>query len=402
MNTLSICLRNLRARPLAALFSLLLLTLGLACITFTLLAGVQVKRMLARDQAGFDLVVGAKGSPLQLVLAGVFHLEPPAGDIPLALVHALRRDPRVASLIPISLADSFRGYRIVGTTPDYLARYGVTFADGEVWKRTMQTVVGAEVARATGMRVHNTFISTHGLGMEGEKHRSSPFRVVGVLAPCACVLDRLILTPVESVWHVHDDSVTGDDSERDEKMDAKREITLALIQYASAQAADSLPQAIRDTTVMESASPAAEVAQLVDGAGLIARLLYGVGALLLLTGGLSLFIGQRRALRERRADFALLRMLGAGPLKLASLPLCEALCLGLLASLLGLLAGHLLAQGLGQVVQARHLLRITGWLWLPAERWLVLLTFGVALAAAWRPALRASRVGGAELLLQRP
>jgi hypothetical protein len=120
------------SRPLAAVLNLLLLSLGLASITLVLLVSAQVDRAFERDLAGIDLVVGAKGSPLQLILAGVFHIDVPPGNIPLAEAQALQNHPQVAQLIPLSLGDSFRGFRIVGTTADYLAHYGATHC-GRPW-----------------------------------------------------------------------------------------------------------------------------------------------------------------------------------------------------------------------------------------------------------------------------
>ena len=108
--------RYLWSRPLAAVLNLLVLTLGLAAITLVLLVATQLDKAFERDLAGIDLVVGAKGSPLQLILAGVFHIDVPAGNIPLQEVQALQKNPLVAQVIPLSLGDSYQGFRIVGTT----------------------------------------------------------------------------------------------------------------------------------------------------------------------------------------------------------------------------------------------------------------------------------------------
>jgi len=116
MTTLSLAWRYLWSRAPGAVLNLLLLSLGLASITFLLLLGHQLQRAFERDLAGIDLVVGARGSPLQLILSGVLHLDVPTGNVPLQAVQALEQHPLVASVIPISLGDSFRGFRIVGTS----------------------------------------------------------------------------------------------------------------------------------------------------------------------------------------------------------------------------------------------------------------------------------------------
>ena len=123
--------RYLVSRPLAAVLNLLLLSLGLGAITFLLLVSIQLDEAFERDLAGIDLVVGAKGSPLQLILAGVFHIDTPTGNIPLEAVQELERNPQVAKLIPISLGDTFRGFRIVGTTPAYVEHYAARLASGD-------------------------------------------------------------------------------------------------------------------------------------------------------------------------------------------------------------------------------------------------------------------------------
>ncbi|MDB5896367.1 MAG: multidrug transporter substrate-binding protein, partial [Rhodoferax sp.] len=151
MKTVAIAFRYLWSRPLAASQNLLLLALGLASITFVWLASTQMDRAFDRDLAGIDAVIGAKGSAMQLILAGVFHIDVPTGNIPLAAVQEVARDPRVAKLIPISLGDTFRGFRIVGTNADYAAHYGATLAHGAVWTQPMQAVVGAQVASSTGL-----------------------------------------------------------------------------------------------------------------------------------------------------------------------------------------------------------------------------------------------------------
>ncbi len=390
--------RFLMARPLTALLNVLLLALGLACVTRVLLVSTQLERAFARDVAGIDLVVGAKGSPLQLVLSGVFHLDSPTGNVPLKAVRALEKDPRVAGLIPMSLGDSFRGHRIVGTTPEYLAHFSATFAEGTVWTRTMQVVLGADVAKSRDMVLRATFVGSHGLGDTGQKHGAAPYRVVGMLAPCGCVLDRLILTSLESVWHVHDDSVTGDDDAHDAKALATRDVTLALVRYTSPLAAASLPRWVNTETPMQAASPALEITRLLQQIGVGADLLRGVGVLLLLMAALGVFMAFWSAVRERRDDLALLRLLGASPLKLAALLAGEALALALGASLLGLAGGHGLAALLGLWLAQMHSVPVTGWLWLPQEWWVPALAGALALVAAALPMANAYRVDAGELL----
>ncbi|MGE0331693.1 MAG: FtsX-like permease family protein [Ramlibacter sp.] len=390
-------LRYLWSRPLTAVLNLLLLTLGLASITFVLLLGEQVDRAFERDLAGIDAVVGAKGSPLQLILAGVFHIDVPPGNIALADVRALQANPQVAQVIPLSLGDSFRGFRIVGTTPDYITHYGAQLAQGALWAAPLQAVAGAQAASAAGLVPGQQFVGSHGLGGGGHAHGDTPYAVVGVLAPCGCVLDRLILTATESVWQVHEKATAVDEEDR-KALEAEREVTLALIRYRSPLAAVTFPRFVNTTTDMQAAAPAVEVTRLLRMVGVGTDVLRGFGVVLLLAAALSVFIALWGAVRERRADLALLRMLGAPPARVAALLVCEALWLALLASVLGLALGHLLTGLVGWLLQAERSLPLTGWAWVPAEAWVPLAAALVAVAAALIPALHARRMDVAQLL----
>ena len=403
MNTVAIAYRYLWSRPLATALNLVLLALGLASITLVVLIAEQMDRAFERDLAGIDLVVGAKGSPLQLILAGVFHIDVPPGNIPLQAVQNLASNAQVAKLIPLSLGDTLRGFRIVGTTPAYAAHYGAVFANGSHWveplanSTQLQAVLGAQVARETALAVGSRFAGSHGLGGTGHEHRDNLFEVTGVLAPCACVLDRLVLTPLESVWQVHEKAVALDESDR-KIMQAEREVTLALITYKSPLAAVSLPRFVNTTTDMQAAAPAVEITRLLRMVGVGTQVLKGFGAVLLLTAGLSVFIALWNAVRERRADLAMLRMLGAPARKIAGLMVCEALLLAVIATVLGMALGHALTSVIGYWLQAERSVSLTGWIWVASEAWVPFLGATVAVVAALLPAIGAYRLDVTTLL----
>jgi len=247
MRTLAFAWRYLWSRPLGAVLNVLLLSLGLASITFLLLVGHQLERAFDRDLAGIDAVVGAKGSPMQLILSGVLHIDVPPGNVPLTAVQALAQHPLVAEVIPLSLGDSFQGYRIVGTSPAYIAHYEATLAQGRVWGAPLQVVLGATVAARLQLGLGATFAGSHGLAAGGEAHGNARYTVVGILAPSASVLDRLILTDTASVWAVHDHHPAGEadhdaDDHHAEAANATREVTMALVRYRSPLAALTFPR----------------------------------------------------------------------------------------------------------------------------------------------------------------
>jgi putative ABC transport system permease protein len=403
MKTLWLAWRYLWSRPLGAVLNLLLLGLGLASITFLVLVGAQLSKAFDRDLAGIDVVVGAKGSPMQLILSGVLHIDVPPGNVPLKAVQELAKNPLVDRIIPISLGDNFAGYRIVGTSLAYVDHYEAKLAQGRVWGAPMQVVLGATTARKLGLALGQTFVGSHGLGAGGHTHGDNPYTVVGILAPSGSVLDRLILTDTASVWKVHEDyTASPDDSEEDRQvMEDEREITMALVKYKTPMAALSFPRYVNTSTEMQAAAPALEISRLLHMLGLGTDVLRAFAGVLLLTAGLSVFIALWSAVRERRADLALLRMLGAPPRKVAALLLSEALWLGLLAAVLGLLLGQGFAALLAWLLALDNSLLIGSLVW-PVELWLVpVLALGVSLLSALLPTFAAYRVSVLELLQSR-
>ena len=400
MKTIALSWRYLWSRPLGATLNVLLLSLGLASITFLLLVSAQLSQAFDKDLAGIDVVVGAKGSPMQLILCGVFHIDVPPGNVPLKAVKALEKNPMVASVIPLSLGDNLRGFRIVGTSQAYLAHYGATLAQGRTWDAPMQVVVGATVAKKLGLQVGNTFIGSHGLGAGGHLHGENPYAVVGILQASGTVIDRLIVTDTASVWKVHEDYTAVDDADR-KIMEDEREVTLALIHYKTPLAAMGFPRMVNTTTEMQAAAPAVEISRLLSMLGIGTDVLRAFAGVLLLTAGLSVFIALWSAIRERRSDLALLRMLGAPPAKIAALLLGEALWLGLLSALLGVAAGQALTALIGWMLQLDNSLLIGGLVWPLELLWVPALACGISLAAAILPAAGAYRVSVLELLQSR-
>ena len=204
LNAFSLAVKSLRHKPLTTSINLLLMAIGIAMMSFVLSASQQLQNGALRDAQGIDLVVGAKGSPLQLILSSVYHIDIPTGNIPLAAQAQLAQNRMVKKVIPLALGDSYEGFRIVGTTPDYVAHYGGTLTQGKMFEAPLQAVLGAQVAARTGLGLGGSFTGAHGLARGGEAHGDAPFSVIGILKPTGTVLDRLVLTPVTSVWRVHE------------------------------------------------------------------------------------------------------------------------------------------------------------------------------------------------------
>lgn len=393
MNLATVSLAYLRARPLNTGLNILLLALGVATIALLLLATQQIEDRLQRDARGIDLVIGAKGSPMQIILSSIYHLDVPTGNISYKQAREIAQHRAVKSVIPLALGDSYRGLRIVGTNHDYLGHYGARLAAGRLWEKPLEVVLGAEAAARTGHAIGAQFAGAHGLGEGGEAHDEHKYEVVGVLAPSGSVLDRLVITSVESVWAVHaghhDIHDITDIASR--MSDDEKEYTALLVRYASPLAAAILPRYVNNNSDMQAASPAYETARLFSIIGVGVDVLRGFALVLILSAALSVFIALYNALSERRYDLAIMRTLGASPAKLMMLMLSEGLLLAALGGALGIVLGHALAEVLGWVLREAQQIEITGWAWVNAEWGLIALALGVGVAAALLPAWRAYR-----------
>ncbi|WP_290647769.1 ABC transporter permease [Aquisalimonas sp.] len=428
MNLFRLSLAYLRRNALSALLNVLLLALGIATITVLLLFSYQVEQRLTRDAADIDMVVGAKGSPMQLILSSVFHIDVPTGNIPLHEARWVQNHPLVAGTIPLALGDSYRGFRIVGTTPRYVRHYGGAPAGGSLWDDDMEAVLGARVAERTGLGVGDRFAGVHGItggeAVGGEVHEDHPYTVTGVLRHTNSVLDRLILVSVPSVWKVHgydheaglgpehehaggrpaqDGAVDGNgdaqsDDEGAQGPDDERELTALLVQYQSPLAAVTLPRVINSRGPLQAAAPAYETARLMQMMGIGLDTLRAFGWVLVIAAGLGVFIGLYNALKDRRYDLAQMRTLGASRRRLFNHILTEAIMLAVMGALLGLALGHVAAEVLGQSFRQTQQLEITGAVFLTQELWLVGLAVAVGIVAAVIPAVQAYRTDIAETL----
>lgn len=400
MNILQLAWLYLKSRPLTTALNAIMLTLGFAAMAFVFSARDQMGHAFARDLAGIDVVIGAKGSPLQLIMAGVFHIDVPPGNILLQDVEALQQHPQVSQIIPLSLGDNLAGYRIVGTTHDYVSHYGAAVARGRLWDQPLEAVLGAQVAHATRLDVGSTFVGIHGLGAGGHTHDDTPYVVTGILAPCGCVLDRLALTSTESVWKVHDDLHGYEEMTEAERADlqAEREITMALVSYRTPLAAVTFPRFINTSTPMQAAAPAQEITRLLTLLSAVTQLLQGFGVTLLLMAGLSVFVALWAAVQERQADLAMLRMLGASPWLTVSLLLTETLTLVLPTAVAGMLLSQLLLTAMGLWLPPGAANLVQAWHWTPFLAWIPVTALAVAILATALPAWRAWRLDVLTLL----
>jgi putative ABC transport system permease protein len=400
LNLATLSASYLRARPLNTALSLILLALGVGTIVLLILVVGQAEERMQRDARGIDLVVGAKGSPMQLILSGIYHLDAPTGNIPLASVPLISKNRMVKRTIPLALGDSWKGARIVGAPKEYADLYEARLKSGRFYEKPMEAVLGSELAARSGVPVGGTFVGAHGIGGEGDEHANAPYTVVGILEKTGSVMDRLVLTGIESVWQVHEEHQGPQDESDRKALEEAREVTVLLVQYASPLAAVSLPRQINSQSELQAASPAYETARLFRIVGVGVEALRAFAVVLIFAAALSVFIALYTALEERRYDLAVMRALGGSPGKLFGLLMAEGVVLALLGGVIGLALGHVLAAVLGAWLEAQQQYPVTGLEWRPEELWVLAVAFGVGMIAALLPAWRAYRTDVSRTLAQ--
>ncbi len=386
MNLLKISIKYIQQKWLGTSLNVLLLGLGLGLIVITLLVFKQIEQNFYRNTQNIDMVIGAEGSPLQLVLSSIYHIDVPTGNISLSEAEKITQNKLfVKKAIPISLGDNFRGFRIVGTTLAYPENYQAKLQAGVWWQKEMEAVLGAEVAKAENLKIGDTFFGGHGTQNDNNEdllHKDKPYKVVGIMQKTNTVLDRLVLTSLESVWHIHEhqdhehhhEEGENHDHNHDHEEDDK-EITALLITFGSPMAAINLPRQVDALDNMQSAVPMAEVARMLTILGIGADALKALGYVLLAVAMLGVFIGIYNALQERRYDLALMRFLGASKAQLFGLIILEGFLITFLGTAFGLSVGHFGLELLAQSFTQNLYFELKGLLWVQEELWLIAFVF---------------------------
>lgn len=203
MGIFRLSLAKIVSRPLNAAISIALFAIGIGIISLIVNIEQTIKEQFQRNLAGIDLVVGAKGSPLQLILSSVFHIDAPTGNISLNEAEQISRNPLIKKTIPVALGDNYRGFRIVGTTAEYGEIYKAELSTGKWFENAFEVVVGADAARRTGLTIGEQFTGRHGFTDHGHHHDEDIYTVQGILKPTGTIIDQLIITTVDTYWLIH-------------------------------------------------------------------------------------------------------------------------------------------------------------------------------------------------------
>ncbi|NQX37603.1 putative ABC transport system permease protein [Pedobacter steynii] len=398
MSPLKISWKSLWSKPLSSALNMMLIAFGTGILTILLLASNQIAQKLDNNSKDIDLVVGAKGSPLQLILSSIYYIDFPTGNIPLKEAKELSRSPFVKRAVPLALGDNYNGTRIVGTDSNFVAIYKLKVQTGKLWTKDFETTIGASVAESQQLKVGDTFYGAHGLTSNSDVHKSHQYTVSGILAPQGNVTDNLILTNIASVWKMHDDHEEGEAHEhkdgeshhKEEHGDEGKELTSLLIQYRSPMSVAIFPRMVNETTNMQAASPAQESTRLFSLIGVGVETLQWFAVLIMLIAAISVFVNLYNSLKERKYDLAIMRTLGASRGKLFLIVIAEGIILTLAGTLIGIALGHLALQFIGNYQESSQA-KLTGLVFLKDEIYLFVAGLAIGIFAAIIPAVQAYR-----------
>ncbi len=319
--------RSLRRHALSTAVTVLAVALASGLVISVFSIQQQTQEAFTGGDIGFDAVLGARGSALQLVLNTVFHLETSPGNLPFSMYEQIKNDPRVKLAIPYATGDNYLGYRVVGTTPEIFTDFEyqkgrhLELASGRAFDASrMEACVGSVAARETGLKVGDTFQPFHGLLYDPAtaEHHEEEYVVVGVLKPTNTPSDRVIWIPMEGVYWMGGHVLRGTGEvftpiPGEAIPEEAKEVSAIMIKFRAPTAGFQLDQEInRQGNVATLAFPIARVmSDLFRRIGWMSRVLELVAYLVVVVSGASILAAMYNTINERRREFAILRALGA-------------------------------------------------------------------------------------------
>jgi putative ABC transport system permease protein len=384
MNSLVLSIKNLFSKPLNTALSLILLAFGVGIISFMLLLNKQLTDQFNRNIQKIDFVLGAKGSPLQLILSSVYQVDAPTGNINYSEAKELLKKQKVLIEygVPLAFGDNYAGFRIVGTDHSYINHYGLEIAEGNKWENTLEVTIGFRVADKLGLKIGDTFFSSHGLAESDDVHENATFTVAGVFKPSGTVADQLILTEIPSLWSVHGLQDLPED---------EQEITSVLLKKRSVMANVMLPSILKDSK-MQIAMAASEKNRLEQNFGIGKEVVTWLAYIIIFISFISVFISLFNSLKDRKYELAILRTMGATQAKLFMIIIMEGLVLAFIGLILGLGLGRIALCFMNSSLEKSFHYDILELNLLTQELVLAGATILVGVLAAFIPALQSIRI----------
>ena len=416
MNIFKLSIKNIISKPLSSLLSLALLVFGIGIISLLLQLNSLIKTQMDNNLKGIDMVVGAKGSPLQLILSAVYHIDSPTGNISVEDAKKIKNNRMVGSSIDLLYGDNYKGYRIVGTDDEFLDLYDAKIKDGRKWEDPFEVVVGSKIHSKFGLKLDDELMSSHGLRETGEAHEDQLFKIVGLLEPSNSVIDQLIVTSPESIWDLHaehDHSGEEHDDEHDHEHDDEHdhehedehdhehddeEITAMLIKFQNPMNIIQFPRQINEETNLQAAVPSYEISRLFKLFGFGIETLTYLAYLIIIVSAFSLFINLFNSMRDRKYEMALIRTLGSSRRQLSFMIIFESLILTTVGFLLGLLVSRLGVMFVSSLMEESLNYNLNSFGILNEELLLLILSIFIGLISSIIPALQVYNLNISEVL----
>ena len=434
MSDLNFVLLSLKSRFSSTILAVLLTTFGISISIILVQFENHIKNRLNNDGKKIDIVVGAKGSPLQIVLSSIYHIDLPTGNIPFSSLKTISQDPLVEKVIPLALGDNWKNNRIVGTTHEYIEHYGAKLDKGRNWQKVFEVVAGSSVK----INLNQKFSGSHGLVDSNDVHDHGEYKVVGILKPTGTVLDRLLLTSVKSVLQIHGQDIkdneqhnhehehdkhehekhehqlnenkhkTDNHDHHSEHMDdyisnnqgfIEPEITSLLITTKSPIANINLPRSINKESQLQAANPAFEITRLSTMLGLGSKSFKLLSIIIMLIAVLSIFTGLASNFENRLRDLAILRAIGYSKARVFKIISLEGVIIVIFGIIIGLCSSFLVFNFLVDMIAPLNNSNAK----FEFSFEIVIIIFLVLLAglcAAFFPAYKGSKVSVAKQLTQ--
>lgn len=362
MNILKLSYKNIITKPLQTFLTVIILSLSIGLLLGVKQLNKVFESQLQQSLNGVDMVVGAKGSPLQLVLSAVMHIDNPTGNISYKEAKKLAKNRYIGEAIPISIGDNYKGYKIVGTKESFIDLHKTSIEKGALFKKTFEVVIGNAVAKNLNLKVGDTFNSSHGMIENAiESHDENPLTVVGILKPTQNVIDRLIVTSLESIWHLHEHEDEHDENKPEHQHEDEHEhnheddeITALLVQFKNKMGLLRLPRTINKDTQFQAALPKYELDKLFQFTAIGTKTITWIAFSILFVSGISMFVSLYRMVKERAKELALIRTYGASRNKLIQLVFTEGLLVGVFSFIIGALLATFGLQTVFSVIKSTY------------------------------------------------
>jgi putative ABC transport system permease protein len=431
MSLWKIAWRSIQQRALASSLTGLSMALGVTLVVAVLVVYRVVDDSFRRNASlGYDIIVGAKGGKLQLVLNTVFHLSQPIENIPYSYLREFtegKYKAYVEKAIPYCLGDNYKGFRVVATTPDLLdEEYAVgehyRFASGRNFRPNgfFEGVVGSVAAHRTGLKVGDKFRPAHGVIEDSQSDVHDAFAVVGILEPTGTPNDRALFINMEGFYLLanHAKPLEGEEAKAAKSApahaeedhddlqplpEAQRELTAILIRVSQPIAAALLPNRVNEESVAQAVLPIREIRDLFDTiVGPIEAVLLVLTALIVVVSGVGILVSIYNSMSDRRREIAVMRALGARRQTVMAIVLLESILLSLAGGLAGVLLGHGLIVALGPLIAAQTGVSVGLSSFAPAELALIPGLVALASLVGYLPAVAAYRTDVARALAAAP